>query len=125
VRAIVFLIQVGLVGAVIGGAIGGFLGRLTGGGATGDHVDRHNVTRPGVRIVFVLFGAVPCAVVGWFLGVLLGNIATHGCQEMDCLSGLLWSVGGVFFGAIVGGALGAVSVRRVRRVPESGSHPRS
>ena len=117
-RAISFLTSVGLVGAVLGRAIGGLLGRLIGRRTKGDQIDGQ--ARLAVWVA-VLVGATPFAVLGWFLGVWAGTIATRGCQEMGCLTGLLWSVGGVFLGAMAGGAAGAASARRLRPHPESGS----
>lgn len=110
-------------GAFLGGAVGGFLGRRIDGESARDYVDRPPVKRTAAWVTIVLLGAVTCAIVGWFLGAWIGNVATRGCQEMDCLNGLLGPVGGDFIGAMIGAAVCAVLARRFRHIPESGFHP--
>jgi hypothetical protein len=61
---------------------------------------------------FVLLGMVAGALLGFAAGTWLGGIATRGCLEMDCLSGLFWTYGGFLLGALAGGIGGGLGARR-------------
>jgi membrane protein YqaA with SNARE-associated domain len=65
-----------------------------------------------VWIAWVLVGVVVGAVIGWFLGAWLGDVATRGCIEMDCLESLLWVAGAVLACMVVGGTVAGIGARR-------------
>jgi MFS family permease len=117
--AVILVIWVAAFGALIGVAIGASLGHFVGRDARQDPDDQRTSRITTVWFICVLSGAILGAVVGWLLGAWLADSATSGCQEMDCLSGLLWIAGGEFFGAMIGAAIGVVTARFVSTGPRS------
>ena len=65
------------------------------------------------RFLLILTGFAAGALVGWILGLLVGEATHRDCVEMECLEIYLFAFGGALLGAAVGSAIAwAISRRR-------------